>query len=366
MPEKEYKVAIVIGRFQPLHNQHLAILRQAFDIAEKVIVVLGSAHGAPTIKNPFSADLRKNMVDSLCRGSEEIIKRIRIIQLRDYFHDDKAWVADLTNQLGAYINLVAVADSTALLGQYKDGSSSYLRLFPKWNYVPPVHAATMLDATSIRQLYFTAPIVEAWDDYQIGTGVQSIDLTKISPLVPNPVYNMLESFAKTPQYMILRREYEMIEKYRKAWAQSPYSPVFVTADSVVTCGDHVLLIQRKSPPGQGLYAIPGGFLKKNELLLDGAIRELKEETSLAIPAEELKSHMVASKVFDYPDRDLRGRVITHAFHFHFNDLNLPAVMGDDDASKAFLLPKLDVMKLEDKFFNDHLHILNYFLSHQRL
>lgn len=70
---------------------------------------------------------------------------------------------------------------------------------------------------------------------------------------------------------------------------------------------HVLLIQRDEEPFEGSWAIPGGFVLMNESLLEGATRELKEETGLCgIKLEELGS-------FSAPDRDPRGRVITVAF-----------------------------------------------------
>ena len=48
-----YDTAILIGRFQPLHNGHLALLRDALCAARQVIVVLGSA-GCTFTRNPFT------------------------------------------------------------------------------------------------------------------------------------------------------------------------------------------------------------------------------------------------------------------------------------------------------------------------
>jgi cytidyltransferase-like protein len=49
-----YDTAILIGRFQPLHNGHLALLLDALSAARQVIVVLGSAHAARSPRNPFT------------------------------------------------------------------------------------------------------------------------------------------------------------------------------------------------------------------------------------------------------------------------------------------------------------------------
>jgi 8-oxo-dGTP diphosphatase len=70
----------------------------------------------------------------------------------------------------------------------------------------------------------------------------------------------------------------------------------------------VLLIKRAMAPFQGRWALPGGFLKIDESLEDGARRELAEETGVAgVYLEQLYS-------FGRPDRDPRERVITVAYY----------------------------------------------------
>ena len=55
--------AVLIGRFQPFHNGHLALLEQALQVAQQVIVVLGSAHQARSPKNPWVWEERRKMID---------------------------------------------------------------------------------------------------------------------------------------------------------------------------------------------------------------------------------------------------------------------------------------------------------------
>lgn len=58
----------------------------------------------------------------------------------------------------------------------------------------------------------------------------------------------------------------------------------VATDSVVFGYDgknlHVLLIERGIEPFKGSWALPGGFLKMNETVEEGARRELEEETNI--------------------------------------------------------------------------------------
>ena len=69
----------------------------------------------------------------------------------------------------------------------------------------------------------------------------------------------------------------------------------------------ILLIRRKKPPYQGMWALPGGFVEINETLLEAACRELQEETNIHF-ADLEQFH-----VFDSPDRDPRGRTISVVF-----------------------------------------------------
>ncbi|MEU9796888.1 NUDIX hydrolase [Streptomyces sparsogenes] len=83
-----------------------------------------------------------------------------------------------------------------------------------------------------------------------------------------------------------------------------------TADVVaVTPDDHVLLIQRKYPPHEGEWALPGGGVDPGEDSLEAAARELGEETGVHVDPNDLR------KIgrWDQPNRDPRGRYITDAY-----------------------------------------------------
>jgi 8-oxo-dGTP diphosphatase len=66
----------------------------------------------------------------------------------------------------------------------------------------------------------------------------------------------------------------------------------------------VLLIRRKNPPFEGLWALPGGFVEPHEPLEAAARRELREETGVE-PA-----HLEQLHTFGDPGRDPRGWTIS--------------------------------------------------------
>ena len=113
----------------------------------------------------------------------------------------------------------------------------------------------------------------------------------------------------------------------------------VTADIIILKRiddqQYVLLIERKHPPFEGMWALPGGFLEMDETLEEAALRELQEETG--ITGIELIQFHTFSKV----NRDPRHRTITTVF-IGYTDYKTTTPMAGDDAAKAewFSLDKL--------------------------
>jgi len=104
----------------------------------------------------------------------------------------------------------------------------------------------------------------------------------------------------------------------------------VTVDAAVfsTSGKkpQVLLIKRGREPNKGLWAFPGGFLELDEELIDGAARELREETGLT--GVELKQ----MHTFGTIGRDPRGRLITITYTGVIAERR--EVSAGDDAEEA--------------------------------
>ena len=115
--------------------------------------------------------------------------------------------------------------------------------------------------------------------------------------------------------------------------QYRYEHMAVTTDCVIfTYEDRqlkVLLVRRGGEPFKGCWAFPGGFLQNKETAVDGALRELREETGLEAAA------IGELGIFSDPDRDPRERVITIAYYA----LVKPSeVFGGDDAEDAAWFP----------------------------
>jgi len=157
-------------------------------------------------------------------------------------------------------------------------------------------------------------------------------------------------------------EYKKVIDYKESWKDAPYAPTFVTTDAVITQSGHILLIKRGGFPYKGCWALPGGYLAESVNIEDNMIKELREETCIKLPEKVLKGSIKNRKIFDHPDRDPRGRTITHGFHIDLGYPNekLPRVVGGDDASHAEWVPISEVHSNMMAF--DHYHIVKSFIN----
>lgn len=339
-----------IGRFEPFHLGHYAVLRRALEFGRRAIVLIGSADAPRSARNPWTYQERAVMIRAAMgeNGGGEDAARLTIRPLIDHLYNETAWVAEVQAQVAAAIAEAGHEGpaSVGLIGHEKDASSYYLHAFPQWDLVD-VDQVAMLSATELRQHVFA-------DD----AGGQRL----LEANVPPAVFETLQAFRRTSAFREIADEWRHVVEYRRIWEAAPYPPTFVTADAVVVHSGHVLLIKRRSQPGKGLWALPGGFVNQDETLLSAALRELREETRLKLPEPVLRGGLKGQAVFDYPDRSMRGRTITHAFHFDFPTGPLPQVRGSDDAARARWLPVAEVLGMRGHLFEDHYFILERFLG----
>lgn len=342
------KFGVFIGRFQPVHNGHLSVISDALSKVDKLLIVIGSANTARNVKNPWTPGERQEMIQA-CLGQQCLdvdTGRYQFIWINDYTYNDNMWVSQVQNKVDEATN---GSDDITLFGPNKDRTSFYLSLFPQWK-TSSTPLVSGIDATTIRNMYFHC------------------DLLGLQKYVPDCVLQRLKScmmynaVTPTESFIALKDEFEQVAAYKEAWKGAPFPPTFVTTDAVVIKSGHILVVRRKCQPGKGLLALPGGFLGQHERIVDGCIRELKEETRIAVDHETLEKSIVSQRVFDHPDRSLRGRTITHAFAFDLGSGKLPKVKGSDDAEKALWVPISEVSGRGSEFYEDHVHIVTWFVN----
>lgn len=336
---KPYTVAVFIGRMAPLHNAHLENIQKAAEIADQVVVILGSANAPRDERNPFSNDQRVRFVAYATR----YMKNVHINTMND-MPSNELWAATVMRLATAqnYNN-----GKIAIVGHKKDESSFYLDLFPTWDFIETgahMFGDAEMAATQIRTLMFEGRFEEA------------------KPMMPRDIWkNINDEFIGADPFREILAEYQF-HKHYPAHRRAKYPILEQTADSVVICSGHILLIRRKNIPGKGKLALPGGFVNLEETVLDAAVRELLEETCLHVPEKVIRGSIIDEKRFDAPNRSLRGRIITTTFTVKLEpnfDGKLPRVYANDDAVDAQWVPiseLIDPMEASN-FFEDHYHII---------
>lgn len=337
----DFDVLAFIGRFQPFHIGHQVVVDTALERAKKVAIVIGS-HDAPrTARNPFTTAERIAMISAVY-PNEVASGRIQFVPQIDHAYNDARWISGIQTGVTTVANRPFTPDPVriGLIGHVKDHTSYYLTKFPEWGSVS-VENVEGIHATDIRRKFFS------------GTGF--FDSRKLPDAVAQWLVDWRTDVGEEA-YWSVRDEAEFIEKYKQQWAAAPYPPTFHTVDSVVVQSGHILLVKRGAMPGKGLWALPGGFLNQDETLREGAIRELREETRIAVPEPVLRGSIRAWKTYDSPNRSQRGRTITTAFLFELRaQTELPKIKGSDDAEKAQWVPLSNVTR--SVMFEDHFDII---------
>jgi len=138
------------------------------------------------------------------------------------------------------------------------------------------------------------------------------------------------------------------DDWQADYRPSDYPPFAVTVDIVVlTLVErvlHILLIRRGTPPYEGRWALPGGFVDIGESVPAAAVREAREETALEVELTALLG------VYSEPGRDPRGHTASVVY--------IGSAAGDpraQDDAKTVRVVSLDELPADLAF--DHALIL---------
>ncbi|GAA5511887.1 bifunctional NMN adenylyltransferase/Nudix hydrolase [Deinococcus carri] len=286
--------AVFVGRFQPPHRAHVATVLYALEQAGRVLVLLGSANLARSVRNPFSAPERAAMFGAALREAGVRRGRVTFRPLPDRF-DAELWAADVR---AAAAEVFGPETPILLVGFEKDASTAYLRWFPGWERLP-VPLVPGLNATDLRAAFLTGrPLPDS---------------------VPGAVRPFLARFALTPAYARLRAEWQAVEAAR---AGLPPGVHLHEERWLHLREEAVWLHTRRSAIGNGLWELPGRVLPPGE--------------SPAFPAHA---------VFDHPARALVAPTAAHVW------------LGPPPAAfPARPVPLARALALPRRFFEDH-HVM---------
>lgn len=142
-------------------------------------------------------------------------------------------------------------------------------------------------------------------------------------------------------------------KKREQKLEMPLIAVDIVIFTIVDNDLKVLLVKRGNQPFKNQWALPGGFVLKNETLEKAAIRELKEETGIE------NVHLKQLHTFGDPKRDPRGRIISVTYFALVNRKLQLKPKSDAVAVDWFSVKKLPFLAF------DHKKIIRYALKNRK-
>lgn len=89
---------LYIGRFQPFHLGHQAVIEKISSEVDEIVIVVGSAQASHTLDNPFTAGERLEMVYGALR---DIANRCYAIPLQD-MDRNAIWISHVRSMIPAF------------------------------------------------------------------------------------------------------------------------------------------------------------------------------------------------------------------------------------------------------------------------
>jgi nicotinamide-nucleotide adenylyltransferase len=130
---------LLIGRFQPFHKGHLSAVSFGLSRVENLWIGIGSSNKSHEMKNPFTADERKEMI--LSSLDARSMKRIKIFYIPD-IGDHEKWTYHVDSLVPKYDVVFSNDDFTTLL--YKKRGINVIEV--------PLLQRDMISGTRIREL----------------------------------------------------------------------------------------------------------------------------------------------------------------------------------------------------------------------
>lgn len=145
-------------------------------------------------------------------------------------------------------------------------------------------------------------------------------------------------------------------------------------DAVITDGVNVVMINRLKPPGQGLPALPGGFIDPRkgggaENSIQAAVREAFEEAGIVLTGGRpvgtrnmYRPHDVRTAMADLPAYGIKKgdvfMVSTQAIRFDYPDLaGVKLAAGDDAAPGSARLVRVAALTPDSVGIADHFDMI---------
>jgi bifunctional NMN adenylyltransferase/nudix hydrolase len=327
------KLAIVIGRFQPLHLGHMSLIDKAQKEADKVLILIGSSRQLPDYKNPFSHEERLTLIQDVYSASTDLIIR----PLPDAPSDDE-WIS---NVIGEVLSIEEDPTEVLLLTHEKDED------FYRTTFLFPVE--------TVKDVPISATIIRhAWYQDTLWT---------VDAFIDSRVLEFLKTHKDLDR---LSMEYEDTEGMCEIKTQghpfgNPMEPVSFAA---IIQGGKLLVGRRGGSRGRGQLGLAGGYVQNDETTMDGCIREVKEELGVDLASLILSNDaQCLAQAVEENMNDLGSRTLGINYLFVLKpDLELEITIDGEETTEFQWLPLDSVLQDKELLFYNHSLILKRLLS----
>ncbi|MEO9296138.1 MAG: nicotinamide-nucleotide adenylyltransferase [Nitrososphaera sp.] len=117
----KFKRGLLTGRFQPFHNGHLALARQAMAECDELVIVIGSAQFNFIEKDPFTAGERLTMIHAALKEAKMDLERCYVISVPND-ENNARWLAGLRSQVPAFDAIYSGNEFVGYLASFYDKS----------------------------------------------------------------------------------------------------------------------------------------------------------------------------------------------------------------------------------------------------
>ena len=372
---------VYIGRFQPFHKGHKAIV----DLTVKMMkpgdtftIIIGSADQQETEHNPLSASQRKEMLSIELKGYP-----VTISTINDSPYNYDLWIECLCAKMLGFKSathddffekqedFIKGLSNICIVGM--ENVEEYIdRIIKYYAYAPTEHFNLGINSHIFSELD-TQTSVHGSSIRTLACSEDKGHLENFYSAIKNLVDEKVLAYLKTVNFpLIVYNAYIKGINYA-ASTGCKYNSCFMTVDNIVFDKflGQVLLIKRKD---NGKLAIPGGFAEPYMNMKDNALRELEEETS--ITAKMLKDAFVKidelePTLIDAPYRDPRSShkcnfvSAVYVWQSKVDALKnfIPYVKAGDDAIDTVWLSKEECEDLPAWCFHaDHKKVICKLLS----
>ena len=235
------KLGVVLGRFQPLTNEHVGLISKALKESEHVLVILGAVDKERDYRNPLTDEERVTALEA------EFGEAITIKKLKDSNGREGDWLAGV-------ISLI--------MNVSKDCDPSEVAIYCGVVDVEQYRERFIYQVKGVSTL--SGETTERVRDLMYGGNTATV-----INLIPESSHDFMLDYMQGNS----NRE-RMAEEAASCIAERSEHDVTAIAHALVAHGDDVLLIRRNSSQGYGQLAIPGGYVEENETSMDAAIASL--------------------------------------------------------------------------------------------